>query len=83
MKQISNSYDIQNFVVSLLSFFVDVIDVAQNDAVAAVDEDVVDQVNAVAVVDEYLTGCEPNSVSHKSISIRNGGFWSDIGVHRK
>ena len=80
MKQISNSYDIQNFVVSLLSFFVDVIDVAQIDAV---DEDVVDQVNAVAVVDEYLTGCEPNSVSHKSISIRNGGFWSDIGVHRK
>lgn len=80
MKQISNSYDIQNFVVSLLSFFVNVIDVAQIDAV---DEDVVDQVNAVAVVDEYLTGCEPNSVSHKSISIRNGGFWSDIGVHRK
>ena len=80
MKQISNSYDIQNFVVSLLSFFVNVIDVAQIDAV---DEDVVDQVSAVAVVDEYLTGCEPNSVSHKSISIRNGGFWSDIGVHRK
>ena len=66
--------------MSLLSFFVNVIDVAQIDAV---DEDVVDQVNAVAVVDEYLTGCEPNSVSHKSISIRNGGFWSDIGVHRK